>query len=492
MQKIKVLRKNFIINLIFLLSLNVLIKPFWIFGVERSVQNIVGAEEFGLYFSLFNFSLLLNILLDLGITNFNNRNISQNPALLTKHVSNIVSLKLLLAIFYAILTLSIALIVGYDERQFRILSLLIVNQFLLSLILYLRSNLSGLHLFKTDSFVSVLDRFLMIILCSILIWGNVTSTPFKIEWFVLIQTFSYLLTALVAFILVLRKTKFFKLNFDFRFFRIFLYKSYPYALLILLMSFYNRIDSVMLERLLPNGKEQAGIYAQAYRILEAASMYPYLFSILLLPMFARMIKKKENILPLIKLSFLLVIIPAIILFNICITHSEDIMDLMYVEHVDSSSTILHLLIIGFSGISTTYIFGTLLTANGNLRYLNIMASFGMLLNVVLNFILIPKYNVLGAAVSSMTTQIFTALSQVFIAKKVFDMKIDYKLIVSLIIFVGVSFFISKTLSIYVHHWIKEAFLTGILCLILAFVTGLFKINAIFDILKEKSKTETKI
>ena len=460
--------------------------------MERSVQNIVGAEEFGLYFSLFNFSLLLNILLDLGITNFNNRNISQNPSLLTKHVSNIVSLKLILAIFYAILTLSIALIVGYDERQFWILSLLIVNQFLLSLILYLRSNLSGLHLFKTDSVVSVLDRFLMIILCSFLIWGNVTSAPFKIEWFVLIQTFSYLLTALVAFILVLRKTKFFKLNFDFRFFRVFLYKSYPYALLILLMSFYNRIDSVMLERLLPDGKEQAGIYAQAYRILEAASMYPYLFSILLLPMFARMIKKKENILPLIKLSFLLVIIPAIILLNICITHGDDIMDLMYVEHVDSSSTILYLLIIGFSGISTTYIFGTLLTANGNLKYLNIMASIGMLLNVVLNFILIPKYNVLGAAVSSMTTQIFTALSQVFIAKRVFDMKIDYKLLVSLIIFVGVSFIISKILSLYVQHWIKEAFLTGILCLILAFVTGLFKINAIFDILKERSKTETKI
>jgi Tfp pilus assembly major pilin PilA len=72
------------------------------------------------------------------------------------------------------------------------------------------------------------------------------------------------------------------------------------------------------------------------------------------------------------------------------------------------------------------------------------------------------------------------------------MKIDYKLLVSLIIFVGVSFIISKILSLYVQHWIKEAFLTGILCLILAFVTGLFKINAIFDILKERSKTETKI
>jgi phosphatidylglycerophosphate synthase len=108
---IKILvKKKFVINLIFLLFLNVLVKPFWIFGVERSVQNIVGASEFGFYFSLFNFSLLLNIVLDLGIINFNNRNISQNPQLLGKHLSNIVSLKFILAIVYALLTISAALL----------------------------------------------------------------------------------------------------------------------------------------------------------------------------------------------------------------------------------------------------------------------------------------------------------------------------------------------------------------------------------------------
>jgi len=31
--------------------------------------------------------------------------------------------------------------------------------------MYLRSNLQGLHLFKTDSIVSVLDRIIMIALC---------------------------------------------------------------------------------------------------------------------------------------------------------------------------------------------------------------------------------------------------------------------------------------------------------------------------------------
>jgi O-antigen/teichoic acid export membrane protein len=44
-------------------------------------------------------------------------------------------------------------------------------------------------------------------------------------------------------------------------------KSAPFALLVLMMTFYYRIDSVMLERMLPNGSEQSGIYAMGFRFL---------------------------------------------------------------------------------------------------------------------------------------------------------------------------------------------------------------------------------
>ena len=266
------MKRNFVINLCFLLFLNILVKPFWIFGVERSVQNIVGAEEFGIYFSLLNFSLLLNIILDMGITNFNNRNIAQNRNLLDKSLSNLLALRLVLAVVYIAISLIIALCLGYELRQMKILGILVVNQFLQSMTLYLRSNVSGMQMFKTDSMLSVLDRLLMIIFCSILVWGHVTDTPIKIEWFVLTQTAAYFITALVAFLIVFSKTKHFRLNFQMKYFIAFIKQSFPYALLILLMAFYNRIDSVMLERMLPDGKEQAGIYAQAFRILEAASI----------------------------------------------------------------------------------------------------------------------------------------------------------------------------------------------------------------------------
>ena len=149
------LKRKFFTNLLLLLLLNLLIKPFWVLGIDRTVQNVLGAEEYGMYFALFNFSLVLNIFLDLGITNFNNRAIARNTRLLTKYLSFLVSLKFVLAVVYAVLCLVVAWIVGYDMRQIHLLFFLIFNQFLVSLTAYLRSNISGLHYFRTDGLLSV-------------------------------------------------------------------------------------------------------------------------------------------------------------------------------------------------------------------------------------------------------------------------------------------------------------------------------------------------
>src|SRR5688572_17185314 len=108
------MQKKFITNLAFLLFLNLLIKPFWLLGIDRAVQNVTGAESYGSYYALFNFSFLFNILLDIGITNFNNRNISQNRHLLDKHLSGILMLRLGLALVYILVNFIASLIIGYS------------------------------------------------------------------------------------------------------------------------------------------------------------------------------------------------------------------------------------------------------------------------------------------------------------------------------------------------------------------------------------------
>lgn len=479
------MKRKFITNLALLIFLNLLVKPFWIFGIDRTVQNIVGAEQYGFYFALFNFSLILNILLDLGITNFNNRNISQNQQLLGKHFSNIIALRLLLGLGYLIISMMAAWLWNYQWDELKLLLFLVFNQFLLSLILYLRSNLAGLHMFKTDSIISVLDRFLMIVICGVLLWGNITDTPFKIKWFVFAQTAAYAITAAICFILVLAHTGKIRFKFDRQFSLAILKKSYPYAVLILLMALYNRIDAFLLERILPKGigSLQAGIYAQAFRILDAASMFALLFANLLLPMFARMLKQKEPLGPLVQLSFLLILVPAIVVAITCVFYRHQIMELLYHQHVEDSASIFAILMIGFIAISTTYIFGTLLTANGSLKALNIMAFFGMAINIGLNLIIIPKYLALGAAVSSLVTQSFTALAQVIIAFIIFDFTFKYKMFFSIVAFIiGVIVFgvITSDLP---YNWMICMAIMVVLSFIMAFSIGLIKIRNIYKIIR---------
>jgi O-antigen/teichoic acid export membrane protein len=481
------LKRKFVTNLLLLISLNLLIKPFWVLGIEITVQNVVGAESFGLYFALFNFSMILNILLDIGITNFNNRNISQHRFLVKKHVSNIIGLKLVLAVAYAFICLIVAAIIGYNKIQFHLLFFLILNQFLISFTLYLRSNISALQFFRTDSLLSIMDRTLMIIICSILLFTNITGGVFRIEWFVYSQTAAYLLTVLIAMGIVLAKTGRIRIRFNLQFCLVFLKKSYPYALLILLMAFYNRIDSVMLERLLPDplGKQQAGIYAQAFRLLDAVSMFGALVAGLLLPMFSSMIKKKEALGSMIQLAFVTLFIPAVIIAVSTLFYSRDIMELLYHSHIDDSVNMLGILMTGFPGIAITYVFGTLLTANGSLKQLNIMAMCGMALNISLNLFLIPVLYGKGSAIASMVTQLITAAAQLSIAAYYFKIKPELLFIFKLIVFIAVVI-MTAYLSRMIDNRLAGYAMTIALSAFFALIIRLISVKELFLLLKKET------
>lgn len=461
------MHKKFVTNLAFLLFLNLLIKPFWILGIDRAVQNTVGAASYGLYAALFNFSFLFNILLDVGITNFNNRNIAQHNHLLQKHLSGILMLRLFLGFVYFLVSFTIAYAVGYRGNELQMLWVLLLNQALISFILYLRSNLAGLHLFRIDSTISVLDRLIMIVLCGVLLWGNLTSVPFHIEWFIWAQTIAYVITAIFTFLILASKARKISLKWDFRFFAVILKQSYPFAILILLMTFYNRIDSVMIERMLPDGPEQAGIYAQAYRLLDSANMIAYLFSGLLLPMFAQMIKQQKPIEELAELSFSFIAVPAILVMGAGVSYSRELMSLLYDHHVEESSAVFMLIIHCFLAISSVYIFGTLLTANGNLRYLNQIALAGMSMNLLLNALLIPEFKAQGAAYASLITQTLTAGAQIYLAHRVFNFRFRWLLLVKYAIFTLASFAAFSLSAQSGLYFIWNVLLTGVVCLLLA-------------------------
>jgi O-antigen/teichoic acid export membrane protein len=480
------MQKKFLTNLALILFLNLLIKPIYVLGIETQVQNQTGAASYGVYFAIYNFCFILTILLDFGITNFNNKNIAQNSHLLTKHFSALFTLKVILAILYITVVVIVGLIIGYDKRLMKLLLVVGFNMFLLFFINYMRSNLAGLHLFKTDSIVSILDRIILIGLCLFMLHTNIFRGHNGIMYFVYAQTIAYLTSAITVFIIVLRKTHTFKISWNWPFSLMILKKSLPFAILTLLMSFYNRIDTVMIERMLPTGigDVQSGIYAQAFRILDATNMIAFLTAGMLLPIFSRMLKYKESVESLVKLISTLLLTPAIVIGVSCSFYSTQFMDLIYHQHVDESAAIFGLIMLSFIAVSTTYIFGTLLTANGNMKQLNIMAALGMVVNISLNLILIDEHlKAYGSAISSVITQFLTAIIQVIIAQRIFKFKVNYRLINTFIMFSIGVISVNYGSILLPFHWMINFSLMVMTCTGWAFISGMISPKAIFRLLK---------
>jgi O-antigen/teichoic acid export membrane protein len=485
------MQRKFITNLILLLSLNLLIKPFWILGIDRSVQNMVGEEMYGFYFVVFNFSFLFNILLDLGITNFNNRNIAQHRHLLNKHFSGIIVIRMLLALVYVSVTFVIALIIGFGADQLYLLGWIVFNQFLLSSILYLRSNISGLLLLRTDSFISVLDRLLMIIFCAVLIWGNVTSKPFRIEWFVYAQTAAYVLTAIIAFILVVIKAKFRKIYWNWPFFVMIVRRSLPFATLVLMMSFYNRIDPVLINRILPapDGEIQSGIYAKGFRLFDAANQIAYLFAVLLLPIFSNMIAAGKSVTEIVKLAFSLLFTLSVTAAIVSFFYAPEVMSLLYPGENVAATQVFGILMFGFIAVSGIYIFGTLLTANGSLRELNIIAAAAIAINLLINIILIPRIQAVGSAYASLSAQFISFILQVAIAQRIFRFRINPSYLLALALFTAGLFLAAYLSRMLPFSWYVNLLALALFALVYASSLRLLSIRGFIRIIREREPVE---
>jgi len=478
------MRRVFVSNLILVLFLNFLVKPLWVFGIDLTVQNRVGEEAYGLYFAIFNFSLLFNILLDLGLTHYNNQAVARDKVEVVRNFSFLTSLKFFLGLLYLLVTLTAGYFIGYQSFAFKLLAVLSVNQFLASLVLFLRSNLSGLHFFRLDSLLSVTDKTLMILICGLLLFTPIIKVDFTVLHFALAQFVSYFLTVVIAFSVAVRKARIFRFKFDIGYYRSGLKSSFPYALLILMMALYTRVDGVMLDRMA--GSFESGVYAAAFRLLDMVNQMGYLVGVLLLPMFSGMLARKENVSSLVRLSFSLIYVATIALSLSCSFWSDEIMHELYLDNAELSSPVFRLLILSSIAFGSTYVFGTLLTANQKLRTLNVIAITGFLVNVILNYILIPHYGAKGAATATVITQFGTSLVQAFYCFKLFHLVLKDGFWLRVLIFTAAAFAVSYLLYHFIHfNWLILFVANFLLLMFTAVSLKLFELKAAIDLLKRR-------
>ncbi|MCU0459784.1 MAG: oligosaccharide flippase family protein [Bacteroidales bacterium] len=411
------MRRKFLINILFLLTVSVLVKAFWVLGIDRTVQNVVGETAYGAYFSLFSFSVLFTLILDMGLSGFNNRAVSADPTRVKLYFGNVLLLRLLLSLAYFMVTLGVAMALGYRDWHIRMLLVLMLNQAMASMILWLRSNISGMQYLFLDSLLSVADRLVMIIICAVLLWGGVSEGSFRIEWFVWAQSAALLVVMCIALAVVVRKGEVSGVKPDTAVLRTIIVTGLPYTVVAFTMTVYWRIDSVMIERLLPDGATEAGNYAQAFRLFDALAMIPVMFGGLLLPIMTRGLTSGGDVSPLAKMAGRMLLAPLGIGAVTLATFPHELLDLLYASPADSAVTAFRLLMFTLVPVGVIYIFSTMITAAGKLRLLGLITLSGMILNIAVNMIVIPSHGATGAACSAMATQTMVALACMVAVRK---------------------------------------------------------------------------
>lgn len=427
------MQRFFVKNILFTIAVNLLVKPVWVLLIDRSVQNTVAAASYGTYQALFSLGIIFQTVLDFGISNYNSKTIAANPERLPELFPAMLSARLVLMVVYIAIAYTWGFILGYRGWELGLLSGILLIHSLNALLSFIRSNVSALHRFKTDALLSITDRTLMILICGFLLLYPPTARVFRIQWFVIAQVVCYFVAAATGYV-ILRRIGKVKLRFSFSVPEIMavIKSSFPYALLIFLMSIYNRADAVMIERLCADGKDQAGIWAAAFRLLDMANILGLMFATMLLPMFGRMLAQKDDVQPIVKLCVNMMVPFSVIVAVGCLFFGGDIMWLLYhkgelyaTQHM-SYQMVFSCLMLSFPGWCLMYVYSTLLTANGSMRALNIIAFCGVLFNLALNYWLVPQYKALGGAITSTATQTGLALVFMVVAIRIIKLPLNLR------------------------------------------------------------------
>jgi len=470
------LNKTFLKNISLLLVVNFLIKPIYILGIDAQVQNTLGENEYGLYFGLFNFCMLFQIILDPGIINYNSQLVSKNNAEVENYFQTIFGSKIILLFLFVSGVLLSSLLMSYPLSFYQyfpgIILILILNSFLL----YLRGHFAALGKYAFEGWFSGLDKFLMILILGYFLY---IKKEISIHSFIYGQLAALFLCCCL-YIYILKGFFRLRVKFSLKETNKLVRKTVPYALVLLLMTLYTRVDGVMLERLLDDDAYSAGLYARSYRLLDAANMIGILFASLMLPMFSKLMKQKEELLGLVDSVTRLLFLICLLVCFICWFYNREIFDLIYVNNTEEHYRVFKYLMLGFFAMGMSNIYGCLFLAGEKLKAVNTLFAVGIVMNISMNLVLIPRYGAFGAVIATLATQFFVFIGQLALAMKAFQVSFSRSTLFGIAILLLSSYFIFSLADTSLNwNWLIELTMISFLIMVLAFLCGFLRYSLVF-------------
>lgn len=400
---------QFFKGLSWLIILNLLVKPVWLFFIDRQVQLTVGYEEYGKYFAILNFSYVLFFLSDIGISNMLNQRVANH---LPVNVAQLLRIKTVLLLGYFIVFCFVGWLTHISHWE--ILFLVIIIQILTSLLIFCRNIVTANQYFGTDAWLSVIDKMLMTIFCGSILYTSLFG-KISLLLFLQVQAACTALAVTVSFILILKKrliTKAEKQNIE-NIIKLVL----PFAFITLLMSVHYRLDGFLLERIHSNGALEAGIYASAYRLLDASNMVGYLASSFLVAFVARNLAEKQTLEDAIFNTRHLLMFCSLGVASFVFVFAPWIEELLYHTNSSYNATVIQLCIASYPAYCLVHVYGSVLTGAAKFKQFIMVLILSVILNIILNSILIPAQGAVGCCIAALVSQYFCGAATLLVATR---------------------------------------------------------------------------
>lgn len=229
-------------------------------------------------------------------------------------------------------------------------------------------------------------------------------TDASLFWFVLVILIDQVTLAISLFIAYgNQKLGHFYNCFNWRVAKKMLNDSWPLMLSTIAVIIYMRIDQVMIQEML--GNEQVGLYSAALRLSEVWYFIPVLITNSLFPALAK-VKRNNEVIYLRRLQLLFNGLTwiAIIVSIPMVFFSGYIIKFLYGEAFMEAQSVLVIHICGLVFVSIGVATNAYLIVEGFAKSSLYRTLLGVVVNISLNLILIPRYGINGSAIATVLSQ----------------------------------------------------------------------------------------
>ncbi len=368
------------------------------------MAGYLGVKNLGILNTALSLTVLIGLLGDLGLSSLMTREISRNQSLTPKYLGNILLIKVLLSVVTFAVVATVINILGYSEQTMKVIYIITLSTIATNFTQVFNSVFQAFEKFEFQSLGVILNSVLMTIGIIFSVYQKLDLIYFAFIYFIV----NAIIFAYSCFI-CLRKFTFPDLKIDWIFWKQIILKSIPFWLNSVFVMIYFKVDMVMLSTM--SGDTAVGLYSAAYRLIDALGFIPVILMSTMYPLFSKFHVSSRNSLEFaFKKSFKLLTIIAIpIGIGTTILAERIILFIYHNVQYSPSAAALQVLIWASVLSFINYTPATYFTSTNRQRTLMIFTCMGAILNIFLNFVLIPRLSYNGAAIATVFSELFVGL-----------------------------------------------------------------------------------